>query len=417
MTTSMAASHAMGKIAKDAIFGASAAANKAAQEFGRDKVVNATIGAFMDDSEKLACIPTVEKVFRELPMSEVIAYAPISGLPAYLESVIDLTFADQKPDGYTASVATAGGTGVLHHSIWNYSEIGDTVLTSDWFWGAYNLLCNEAKRKLDTYSLFDEEQNFNIASFAGKVNEILAKQDSILIIINTPAHNPTGYSLSEEDWSKVIDVCKEQAKDTKKKITLLVDIAYIDYAGEKNESRKFMKQFSNLPTNILSIFAFSMSKGYTLYGQRTGAMIGLSSSKEVIQEFAEINQYTSRATWSNINRGAMALLTTIHHDQTLTRQFEAEREAYYQMIRSRAAIFMQEAKDCGLNALPYKAGFFLSIPTPDAAAVCNKLHDDLIFAVPLKRGVRIAACAVSANKMKGIAEKTLKALQFVESNK
>ena len=417
MTISMAASHSVGKVAKDAIFGASAAANKAVLEFGAGKVTNATIGAFMDDEEHLACIPTVEKIFRELPMKDIIAYAPISGLPAYLDAVIDLTFADQKPEGYFASVATAGGTGVIHHSIWNYSEIGDTVLTSDWFWGAYNILCTEAKRKLDTYELFDEEHSFNIAGFSAKVKEILAKQDSILIIINTPAHNPTGYSLSEEDWTQVLDVCRDHAEGGKKKITLLVDIAYIDFAGEKNECRKFMKQFGHLPENILGIFAFSMSKGYTLYGQRTGAMIGVSASKEVIREFAEINQYTSRATWSNINRGAMTLLATIHKDQSLTRQFEAEREAYYQLIRERGAIFMEEAKACGLKALPYKAGFFLSVPAKDSVAVCQKLHEDLIFAVPLKRGVRIAACAVPAAKMKGIAAKTLKALQFVDGVK
>ena len=178
-----------------------------------------------------------------------------------------------------------------------------------------------------------------------------------------------------------------------------------------------MKQFGHLPENILGIFAFSMSKGYTLYGQRTGAMIGVSASKEVIREFAEINQYTSRATWSNINRGAMTLLATIHKDQSLTRQFEAEREAYYQLIRERGAIFMEEAKACGLKALPYKAGFFLSVPAKDSVAVCQKLHEDLIFAVPLKRGVRIAACAVPAAKMKGIAAKTLKALQFVDGVK
>ena len=238
-----------------------------------------------------------------------------------------------------------------------------------------------------------------------------------MIIINTPAHNPTGYSLSEEDWTQVLDVCRDHAEGGKKKITLLVDIAYIDFAGEKNECRKFMKQFGHLPENILGIFAFSMSKGYTLYGQRTGAMIGVSASKEVIREFAEINQYTSRATWSNINRGAMTLLATIHKDQSLTRQFEAEREAYYQLIRERGAIFMEEAKACGLKALPYKAGFFLSVPAKDSVAVCQKLHEDLIFAVPLKRGVRIAACAVPAAKMKGIAAKTLKALQFVDGVK
>lgn len=414
MTNSVAASHAKGKFATDKIFGASGAAVKATAEHGKDKVVNATIGAIMDDNEKLACIPTVEKVLRGLPINDMIAYAPISGLPAYLDATINLAFADQRPDAYFNSVATAGGTGVIHHTIWNYSEIGDKVLTSDWYWGPYSVLCKEALRELDTYQLFDENQNFNIKSFESKVNELLSKQRSLVIIINTPAHNPTGFSLTDDDWKKVLDVCKVQAKNPDKKITVLIDIAYIDYAGEKNESRKFLKQFSNLPANILGILAFSMSKGYTMYGQRTGAMIGISSDKNVIKEFAEINQYTSRATWSNINRGAMTLLTTIDQDKILLTQFEKERDGYYQLIRERANIFMSEAKACGLNMLPYRAGFFISIPAADSDAVCTKLHDDLIFAVPLKMGVRIAVCAVPSEKIKGMAKKVLNAMNFVE---
>ena len=54
------------------------------------------------------------------------------------------------------------------------------------------------------------------------------------------------------------------------------------------------------------------------------------------------------------------------------------------------------------------------MPAKDPQAVCDKLHDDLNIAVPLKLGVRIAACSVSAEKMKGIAPKVLKALQAVE---
>ena len=414
MLTSIAASHSKGKFATDKIFGASGAAVKATAEFGKDKVVNATIGAIMDDNEELACIPTVEKVLREMPINDLINYAPIAGLPSYLDATINLTFQDNKPDAYINAVATAGGSGVIHHTIWNYSEIGDTILTSDWYWGPYTVLCKEALRKLDTYQLFDEQQNFNIKAFELKVNDLLKKQDSLVIIINTPAHNPTGFSLTDDDWTKVLDVCKTEAKDSTKKITILVDIAYIDYAGEKDETRKFMEQFTNLPDNILTIFTFSMSKGYTVYGQRCGAMIGLSSSQEVITEFAAINKYTSRATWSNVNHGAMALLVAINKDKTLQQQFEFERDALYQMIRRRGSKFMQEARDCQLNALPYKAGFFLSIPAKDSAAVCNKLHEDLIFAVPLKAGVRIAVCSVPLKKITGMAQKLLKALKAVE---
>ena len=288
MQTSMAAAHAVGKNLSDAIFGASAAAKAATAKYGAEKVTNATIGAIIDEQEKLACIPTMEKVFRSLPMTDVIDYAPIAGLPDYLNAVQGLTFADQKPDGYVAAVATAGGTGAVHHAIADYSEIGDEVLTSDWYWGPYSALCREGGRKLTTYQLFDEHQNFNINSFRDKVESLLKKQNSLLIIINTPAHNPTGYSLSEEDWAQVLDVCKTEAKKGDKKVSILVDVAYIDYAGEKNEARKFMKQFGGLPDNMLIMFAFSMSKGYTMYGQRTGAIIGLSSSKAVIDEFAQI---------------------------------------------------------------------------------------------------------------------------------
>lgn len=412
MSFSMVASHAASKKLSDAIFGASAACQAAAAKVGADKVTNATIGAIMDEAEKLACIPTMEKVFHALPITDAIAYAPISGLPGYLNTVIDLTFADIRPQGYTASCATAGGTGAIHHAIANYSEIGDEVLTSDWYWGPYSVLCQEQGRKLATYELFDGEQKFNIKGLTAKVEELLKKQHSLLLIINTPAHNPTGYSLSEEEWGQVIEVVKAQAARGKK-LTILVDIAYIDYAGEKNETRKFMKLFEGMPENVMILFAFSMSKGYTMYGQRCGAIIGLTQSKDVIDEFADAVKFSSRATWSNCNREAMTVLTTIQQDKALLAQFEKERAEYYEIIKQRGAIFMEEAKACGLNALPYKAGFFLSIPSPDPGAVCDKLHEDLIFAVPLKKGVRVAVCAVSKAKMKGMAQKIKNAMTAV----
>ncbi|MBR1695545.1 MAG: aminotransferase, partial [Selenomonas sp.] len=59
----MAASHAANKKLRDAIFGAAAACSKAAEKYGKDKVVNATIGMMMKDDGSLAVLPTVEKVY------------------------------------------------------------------------------------------------------------------------------------------------------------------------------------------------------------------------------------------------------------------------------------------------------------------------------------------------------------------
>ena len=413
MSTKMAASHTENKFLNDVIFAASGAATAAAKEHGAANVTNATLGAIFGEDEKLACIPTVEKVLRELPISEIIAYAPVTGLPAYLAGVEEIVFAGHRPAGSVEAVATAGGSGAVHHAIENYSEVGDGVLTSDWYWGPYSALCQNIGRRLETYPLFDETLSFNTAAFSKKVTMLLEKQDSLLVIINTPAHNPTGYSLSDADWDAVLDALKEHAK-TGKRISILVDIAYIEYSGTKDETRAFMEKFADLPANLFIMFAFSMSKAYTFYGQRTGAIVGLSSSRAVIEEFSNVSKFSSRATWSNINRGAMALLAAIQHDAALLAQFEKERDALYQIVRARGALFMDEAKACGLKALPYKAGFFLAVPTKDPQAVTDKLHDDLVFAVPLKRGVRIAVCGVATSKIKGLAAKVKKAWDFVE---
>ncbi len=414
MTVSLAATHAKGKFATDKIFGAAAAANKAVAQYGKDKVVNATIGAILDDNEALVCLPTVEQLFRTIPINEIINYAPIAGLPEFLEAATALTFADNRPDAYTDAVATSGGSGAIHHTIWNYTELGDTILTSDWYWGPYKVLCEDALRKIDTYTLFDEQQNFNIKSFESKVNELLANQNNLVTIINTPAHNPTGYSLVDSEWDGVLAVVKAAAQDQSKRLILLVDVAYIDYAGEKNECRAFMKKFGNLPDNVLIILAYSMSKGFTAYGQRTGAMIGVSKSKEIIKEFADINQYTSRATWSNINRGCMRLLATIYNDKALLAQADKERSHYYSLIRERSDIFVREAKAANLSMLPYIAGFFLTIPSAKPDAVCDKLHEDHIFAVPLGKGIRIAVCAVPSAKIAGMAARVVQAMAAVE---
>jgi len=416
MTYSIAASHAKGKCATDNIFGASAAAGRAVTKYGKDKVVNATIGAIMDEQERLACIPTVEKVFKNLPIDNIVSYAPIAGSPDFLEAFINLTFADHKPDAYIEAVATAGGSGAIHHTLWNYSEIGDTVLTSDWYWGPYQVFCQDSLRTLDTYTLFDKQQKFNIVSFATKVKELLAKQNNLVVIINTPAHNPTGFSLTDSDWDHVLAVFQECAKDETKRIIPLIDVAYIDYAGEKNACRTFLEKLGGLPWNILPILACTMSKGFTMYGQRTGVMIGVSSNKEVIEEFQNINQFTSRATWSNITHSAMKLMTTIYQDEGLLAQVEQERGEYYALIRKRADIFMNEAQEVGLAMLPYIAGFFITVPANDPDAVCETLHDDNIFAVPLANGIRIAVCAVSSTKITGMAAKIAKAIQAIEES-
>ncbi|MBP7073560.1 MAG: aminotransferase class I/II-fold pyridoxal phosphate-dependent enzyme [Clostridia bacterium] len=407
----MVAKHVNTVRSEDKIFALNREAGNAVLEFGKEKVVNATVGSILDEDEKLAVLPSVLETLRNLPDSEFAAYAPILGTPDYLESAIQAAFKEYRPEGYIKAAATPGGSGALRQTIWNYSEIGDTILTSDWYWGPYKTLAEENLRKLSVFSLFDNEKRFNLNSFEMKVKELLTRQNSLVILLNSPAQNPTGYALSDEEWEQVIMIIKREALNESKKITLICDIAYIDYAGRASDTRRFMRLFSGLPSNVLVVVAFSISKSLTMYGLRTGAAVCVSSDKGVVEEFSGVFEASNRGTWSNGTRCGMKLLSVIMNDKELLRKVDEEREEVRLLLEKRAEVFINEAKSVKLDICPYNAGFFITIPASQSEESCKLLKKDNIFAVPISRGIRFAICSVPLYKMKGIAEKVKKAVE------
>lgn len=398
MSINMTAEHARWPKKKDIIFGLAGQAADAIKKYGKKDVINSTIGALIDDDGDLITMKTVYEQFRALPNAEIAAYSALAGQPDFLEAVQTACFRDHRPNSYTRAVATPGGTGSIKHAVWNYTNPGDEILTSDWYWAPYNTITEEVNRSIRTYTLFNEKNEFNIESYKENFEYLMKKQKRVLSIINTPAHNPTGYSLSDDEWTKVLDIMKEAAKDEDNRIVVFVDVAYVDFAGKGTEKRKFFEQFSNLPDNILIIVGFSMSKGYTMYGLRSGAAIGISSNEDIAEEFYYACVHSGRANWSNGNRGAMATMTAIASDENKLAAYEEEKTMYRTMLQNRAKAFVEAAEEANLELLPYRDGFFISIPCDDPMKYCQKLVEKNLFVVPLKMGLRFAVCAVSEEK-------------------
>ncbi len=407
---SIVAPQVRGKCAEDNIFAANNRAVALADEIGNDKVVNGTVGSILDEEGNLAVLDVVLEAYKKLTPRQICAYAPIKGYEKFLESCIDQCFGHSRPDGYIEACATPGGTGVLHHVIHNYAVPGDEILITDWHWGAYNSLIDYPNNKVSTFEFLNEEGQFNLVSFRKKVDEILNHQKNLVIILNGIANNPTGYSMSVSEWQEAVDVLKAAVEGKDKNVILVPDVAYLDYSGEKEECRKFFKVFGNLPKNILVIVAYTLSKGFTLYGQRQGAMIAVTSDKDVAKEFVDVNQYASRATWSNCNSAAQNVMIDICSDPEKIRRLDRERDVYYKLIQERAAVFVKEAKEAGVKIVPYISGFFITIPVEGAQKVCDLLEKENIFLVPMKKGIRLAVCSISKAKMKGLAAKVASAI-------
>lgn len=386
----------------DKIFGVSQKAQEMAKREGADKVINATIGSLLDDNGKLIVFDSVTKAMQDLAPSDFANYAPINGTPEFIDVIQKYAFGSHKPDMFTFAGATPGGAGSIRNAIVNYSNIGEKVITSDWYWAAYKTLVEEAYRHLDTYPLLNDEGKYNLEALEAKVKELIEVQNSLLIMINSPAHNPTGFSLTNDDWQAVIDIANKYSSD-EKKIAIFIDAAYIDFTEDPDEARSFLKLFKGISDNVIGLFSYSASKAFTAYGLRCGALICMTNVEEVATEFKNLMAFSSRGTWSNGTRAAQQVLVNLYNDKEMKESVDKERDASRELLLRRGKVFEEAAAECGLEIVPYDSGFFASVPCADSDAVGEMLHKEGIFLVPLAKGLRVALSSATEEQCRIIA--------------
>ncbi len=382
---------------EDKIFGISSRAKARIAEKGKDNVINGTIGALIDDDGQMVVLQSVIKALKELSPEEFAEYAPIGGTPAFKEAVIRAAFGNRfTTDRVVRVCATPGGTGAIRNTISNYSCPGDTVLTSDWFWAPYKTISQEIGRSIDTYEMFTADGKYNVEALDKKVNELMDRQGRLVIIINTPAHNPTGYSLTDEDWQRVMESLNKASE--KGNIALLADVAYMDFAGDEEEYRSFLSVLEKAAPGVLPIIGYSASKTLTLYGMRCGAMICLAPNEEIAEEFRQVTEFSSRGSWSNCVRAGQTVLAKVYGNKELMDEVGREREGFRMMLLQRGKMFEETLRSEGLENVPFDAGFFTCIACDNPDEISQKLAEQDIFVVPLAKGIRLSVASISEEK-------------------
>ena len=226
------------KVGNDTIFSRWARYQEAVGE-GHD-AVNGTIGALLEDDGELAINSIVDKVVRESPAIEISAYAPLKGLPAFLDLSITLALGDMREEleeivmNFT-STATPGGSGALFLAAANFAERGDKVLLRDRHWGPYDGFLAGCDLGLATYPLLPsgeiKDSYLDINSLKQELSNLCNSQSKVMSWLNDPAHNPTGLSLSKQDTYDLLKCFIDSSLEHQDvSHTLLIDAAYHLYA-------------------------------------------------------------------------------------------------------------------------------------------------------------------------------------------
>ena len=410
-------SHGRSRTGNDVIFAWLARYQHAAAA-GAD-AVNGTVGALLEDDGALAINATVDAALREAPAVEFAAYAPLKGLPAYLDLAPSLAMGEHRSaledlGVHHMSTATPGGSGALFLAASTFAERGDTVLLRSRHWGPYQGFLRGVGLKSVTYPLLPEHPNqatpfHDGVAFETALAEMVEQQSKAMVWLNDPAHNPTGLSLPEASRAALLRSFMESAlRHEHVGHTLVLDAAYHLYADEPHgwasTLREALEEGWPWPENLLICVALSMSKSHTAYGLRAGALVCLHPDQAALETLRDIMGVTGRETWSAAPRLAQYTLAHLHGDERAGQAWADERDRLAALLDQRRSAFVSacEALDVPIN--PTHDGFFAWYECDDPVAVAEHCANQHVYLVPLSGGVRIGLCAIPEGSMRRVAE-------------
>jgi aromatic-amino-acid transaminase len=388
----------------DPIFALNSEANARAR--AGEPIINATVGALLDDEGRLAVLPTMAETLRAVPTEVSAGYAPIAG-PDDFRSAVVADLLGIRPAAHDAvAVATPGGSGAIRLAFSNFLEPGQAVLTSSFYWGPYKTLADDAGRKLETFRMFDERGRLDTADLDRQLGRQLATQGRALAILNSPCHNPTCYSFDDDEWKAVVDVVDHHA--SKGPVALVLDVAYARYgAGDLGAA---IDRVLPLSGKALLMFTWSASKSFTAYGIRVGALVALHPDAAERERLFNAFAYACRGTWSNCNAGGMAAVTRVLTDPELRARVDRERAALKALLDRRVAAWNARALPAGLRYPRYDGGFFTTVFCDDTATASARLRAEGVFVVPVAGALRVALCSVAERDVPRLVDSMARAV-------
>ena len=380
------------------------------QRYPHDAIVSA-VGEVVDDQGVRAYLPTfveeAARIYREHP-DQAIAYADIGGRSGYLEASTRYMLPGEFVNGHVARVAVAGLASAIYTTLQVMAKRAD-VFVPEPYWPHYPGMVEDLEGRYHGFPLLDARQTFNAEALASSLREV-SPEGTAAIILNTPCHNPTGYSLTREDWQRVRAVVWEHA-EVGKRLCLVIDTAYVDYYWHRPQSiqEDIIMPLMPLHEHVTVAIGWTISKTFLAYGQRLGTLLMIASSPQQAAHLQQEIYRATMATYSQCSTVPQLAIEHLHADAHKLRQLQAEREPVRAMLAHRNAAFESALAQTGLISLPGDGGFFRTVELPagvQALEVVRRLAEKRVAMVAAsEQRLRIAICSVPEAKMLPMCER------------
>lgn len=370
-------------------------------------VINATVGMYFDEEGRIGGMPSVFKGLKTFNEDAFLPYPASDGSEPFKSNVISWVLGEYEEklrrSLYIAASATPGGSGAIAGIFSIYSNPGDSVYISNIRW-QYDRFAQRAHLSLFEHNTFIDG-HFDVLAFEKGLDELSRKQKQIIVVVNDPCHNPTGYTLSFEEWKSILSILNKYVDND---IVFLYDLAYMEYTDESDPRLK-LSYLDSLAPHVFTIIAFSGSKTFGAYGMRLGAAIALSKNEEKVRKFSNAFVQEARGSWSATPTSAIELLNYFAKKEN-QKEFLEDLDVMKTIVNKRSALFKEQAALAGIKTHPFKSGFYIIVLNDQPEEAFKKLLENDIYTVPMAGGIRLALCSLPLKEIDGLANRIQKIL-------
>lgn len=343
--------------------------------------INATIGIAKEAGEVMGLESITSKI-NGLTPDEYLPYAPSFGKPELRERwKQEIRRKNPSLAGKEISlpVVTCGVT----HCISTFADVwidpGDPVLLPEMMWGNYNMSLNVRKgADIRNYQTFNPELSAcDLDSMEKAVLDFSASYKKIVLIFNFP-HNPSGYSVTEAEADRIIDILT-RAADKGTNIVAACDDAYFGLFYEKEAMKESLfARLSGIHKRILAVKLDGATKEDFVWGFRIGfityAITGGHGSKESYEALEKKTAGAIRGSVSNASHLSQSLLLQAMKSDN----YPKEKQEKFQVLKRRAlkvkAVLQQSRFQDAWDVYPFNSGYFMCIRLKNTNAEELRVH-------------------------------------------
>ena len=261
----------------------------------RPEKVNLGVGVYLDEMGRIPLLECVARAEERLVAAhKPHTYLPIDGLPGYVTTVRELVFGADSPavvEGRVVTVQSLGGTGALKLGADFIRTLtpDTTVLIPDPSWENHRAIFTRAGFTVETYRYHDAAARG--IDVDGLIEDLEAAAPGTVVVLHACCHNPTGYDLTPEQWTKVIETITEGG------LIPFLDMAYQGFGDGVVEDGAVITRFAE--TNRPMFVSTSFSKSFGLYGERIGALHVVSADADEAARVRSQVKVCVRTNYSN----------------------------------------------------------------------------------------------------------------------